>query len=156
MRLMSVSSRSDFIPANFTGTWHADLEASRMLGPTPASIVAVIVHEPPDLRIDMRISTTDGREVNVSFNARTTDVVSNTVLGGEWVSRSRWVGRELLIESDVSQPGRTTHLCDYWSMSDDGSELIMEHRGDDLAGQVTVLRRTAAIGGAIDAEPIRS
>jgi len=32
-----------------------------------------------------------------------------------------------------------------WSLSDDGQRLTMEHRGDDLDGQITVLD---PVGGA--------
>lgn len=37
---------------------------------------------------------------------------------------------------------RQIHFCDYWSLSSDGRTLTMEHRGDDLAGQITFLDRT--------------
>lgn len=32
-------------------------------------------------------------------------------------------------------------FLDYWSLSSDGQKLIMEHRGDDLAGQITFLQK---------------
>lgn len=84
----------------------------------------------------------DARVSRLTFDARTTgDPVANTVLGAEWVSRSRWVEHELLIESDVEQLGRRMHFCDYWSLSENGRRLTMEHRGDDLEGQITVLDR---------------
>jgi hypothetical protein len=64
----------------------------------------------------------------------------NHVAGAEWLSRSHWVGQELLIEAHVGHAGRQMHFCDYWSLSDDGQPLTMEHRGDDLDGQITGAR----------------
>ena len=92
----------------------------------------------------MTIITTGVPASQLAFEVRTTGSASmNTVLGAEWVSCARWIGRELLIESDVNHAGRQLHFCDYWSISDDGQRLTMEHRGDDLAGQITVFNRIA-------------
>lgn len=84
----------------------------------------------------------DGSVVHAVFCARTTgERVANTVMGSDWQTEALWVGRELMIESWVQQPNRELHFCDYWSLSSDGRTLTMEHRGDDLAGQLTILRR---------------
>jgi hypothetical protein len=130
------------IRADFTGTWRADLVASRLRGQLPGEIIASVVHSEPDLHVDMTIVAADGEPTHLAFDARSTgDPIVNTVLGGEWISRSRWVGHELLIESEVSHQGRQLRFRDYWSLSEDGRRLTMEHRDDDLAGQVTVLER---------------
>lgn len=101
-----------------------------------------LVHADPDLRVDMTIISADDATTRMRFGARATnEPIASTVLGSEWVTRSRWVGDELLIESHVSQSGRRMHFCDYWSVSNDGRRLRMEHRDDDLAGQVTILDR---------------
>lgn len=127
---------------NFSGRWKADLASSRLHGQIPGAIVVTIAHSEPELRAEMTITTTDGTPMRIAFDARTTgEPIANTVLGGEWVSRSRWIGHELLIESHVSQGGRQLHFCDYWSVSADGHRMTMEHRDDDLAGQLTVLDR---------------
>jgi hypothetical protein len=54
---------------------------------------------------------------------------------------ARWIGDELLIELFTHAADREMHLCDYWSVSPDGETLTMEHRDDDLAGQITILHR---------------
>lgn len=127
---------------NFTGRWRADLSASRLRGATPSEIVVSLTHVDPELRVDMTILAADNTTTRVGFDARTTgEAVTNIVAGSQWVSRSSWVGRELLIESHVSHSGRQMLFRDYWSLSDDGRRLTMEHRGDDLDGQVTVLDR---------------
>lgn len=41
--------------------------------------------------------------------------------------------------------GRQGHFLDYWSLSSDGQTLIMEHRGDDLAGQITFLEKMRSL-----------
>jgi len=130
--------------SDFTGTWRANLAASRLRGPAPSEITVSIRHADPDLCVVMTIISADNKSAQMTFDVRTTNEANaNTVLGTEWISRSRWVGRELLIESDVDHAGRTMHFRDYWSMSDDGQRLIMEHREDDLDGQITVLDRLA-------------
>jgi len=94
----------------------------------------------------MTIVTAGTPPSRIAFEVSATGESStNTVQGAKWVCRARWIGRELLIHSDVNHAGRSMHLCDYWSTSDDGQRLTMEHRGDDLAGQITVFDR---IGGA--------
>jgi len=59
-------------------------------------------------------------------------------------SRLQWVGNELLIESSVNFGEGQSHFLDYWSLSDDGQTLVMEHRGDDLAGQITFLEKCSS------------
>ena len=65
-------------------------------------------------------------------------------------TEARWVGQELLIESRMETKGRTLHFKDYWSISADGGTLTMAHRDDDLAGQVSVLRRHGSIKDAFE------
>ncbi len=85
----------------------------------------------------MIITKPDGTEDHLSFRSLTSgEEVVNSVSGAEMRNRCRWAGRELLIESFMKVGER------YWALSSDGRELIMEHRGDDLAGQITFLERT--------------
>ena len=55
--------------------------------------------------------------------------------------RSHWTKEVLLIESWISVGGRNCYFRDHWSLSPDGQILTMEHRDDDLAGQMTVLEK---------------
>jgi hypothetical protein len=128
--------------ADFSGTWTANLQKSKLLGPAPKAIVANIQHAGPQLTAEMVITDADGREHSLVFRGTTTgEEVSNTILGLLWRSQLRWVGRELLIESWVNQGGREMHFRDFWSLSPDGETLTMQHRDDDLAGQTTILER---------------
>ena len=92
----------------------------------------------------MVITGADGGEHSLVFRGTTTgEEVSNIILGVPWRSQLRWVGRELLIESWVNHGGREIRFRDFWSLSDDGETLTMQHRGDDLAGQTTILERAS-------------
>ena len=127
---------------DFTGEWSADLTRSRLHGPPPKEIQFAIAHSEPVLQAELRMTMVDGSVLNAVFRARTTgERVTNTVLGSEWQTEAVWVGPELMIESWVKQPNRVSHFRDYWSLSIDGRTLTMEHRDDDLAGQITILRR---------------
>ena len=68
------------------------------------------------------------------------------VYGWEMLQRravkfSRWEGAELIIESWMRAGEREMHFRDCWSRSPDAQRLTMEHRDDDLAGQLTILDR---------------
>ena len=127
---------------NLSGVWEANLEKSKLLGPAPKSISANIHHSDPDLAINMTIAMRDGTEHYLVFKGPTTGTeVVNVVNGQQWRSRMQWIGIELLIESWVDLPGRKCHFRDFWFLSNDGQSLTMEHRDDDLNGQITILER---------------
>lgn len=127
---------------DFNGVWKADLQRSKLLGPRPKAVQATIKHSGEQLAAEMLITKPDGREDRLLFSGRISgEDVTNVVQGVEMRSRLQWVGHELLIESGVNVAGRQAHFLDYWSLSSEGRTLIMEHRGDDLAGQITYLER---------------
>ena len=133
---------------NFSGIWTADLERSKLIGPRPKALLAKISHSEPQLIVEMLITKPDGGEDRLLFRGLTSgEEVVNSVQGIDVRSRSRWVGSELLIESWMKVGERRGDFRDYWSLSSDGQTLKMEHRGDDLAGQITVLERTQQPSG---------
>jgi hypothetical protein len=128
---------------NFSGVWKGNLEKSRMLGPAPKAVLVRINHAEPELVVEMVITKIDDTEDRLLFKGLTTgEEVANPMHGIEVRSCSRWVGTELLIESWMNLGGREGHFRDYWSLSSDGQTLTMEHRDDDLTGQITLLERT--------------
>lgn len=128
---------------DLSGMWTADLQKSRLLAPAPKALTVKITHTEFGLVAEMVITSPDGSERELTFRGPTTgEEMTNRVLGADWRSQLRWEGRELLIESWVNHAGREMHFRDYWSISSDGNTLTMEHRDDDLAGQVTVLRKS--------------
>ena len=108
---------------DFSGVWKANLEKSNILSARPKAMMVKIAYSDPALLVEMVITQ------------------MNLVGTLQVRSRSRWVGTELLIESWMNFGGREGHFRDYWSLSPDGGTLRMEHRDDDLAGQITVLER---------------
>ena len=101
-----------------------------------------INHSDPELLVEMVITQMNEIEDRLIFRGLTSGEEVTNLVGTLLVrSRSRWVGTELLIESWMNFGGREGHFRDYWSLSPDGGTLRMEHRDDDLAGQITVLER---------------
>lgn len=128
---------------DFSGFWRANLENSRLLRPQPQAMSASIHHADPELRVEMLLTKPDGTEVRSTSRFVTTgEEITNPVYDAGMRSRCQWVERELLVESWVSLRGRDWHTRDFWSLSEDGQTLIMEHRDGDLAGQITRLERT--------------
>lgn len=129
---------------NLTGIWKANLEKSKLLGPAPQAVTAKIRHSDADLAVAMVITMPDRTEHRLIFGGPTTgEEVLNTVNGQLWRSQIRWIGTELLIESWVDLGQRKCHFRDFWFLSDNGQSLTMEHRDDDLGGQVTLLEKTS-------------
>lgn len=127
---------------NFTGTWNANLTKSRLLGTRPKAISITIEHSDPELQEEMLVTKVDGSEDRVVFKCRTNGEQDQCLLNGRAIhGRVRWEGKELVIESWIQFGAREMHFCDFWSLSPDGQTFSMEHRGDDLAGQLTVLNR---------------
>jgi hypothetical protein len=128
---------------DFSGVWTANLENSILLRPKPKAMSASIHHTDPELRVEMVLTKPDGTEVRTTSRFLTTgEEASNPLYGTGMRSRCQWMDRELLVESWVTLRGRDWHSRDFWSLSEDGQTLIMEHRDDDLAGQIARLERT--------------
>ena len=127
---------------NLTGIWKASLEKSKLLGPAPKSTAVKIRHKDPDLLVAMMITMPDGIEHRIEFKGPTNGAeILNLVNGQQWRSRMQWVGDELMIESWVEIGERDLLFRDFWFLSKDGQSLTMEHRDDDLRGQITFLDR---------------
>ena len=127
---------------DISGLWRANLANSTILGPIPRAMSATIYHAEPELRVEMVLTRPDETVVRMTSRFLTTgEEVSNPIYGTPMRSRSQWVERELLIESRFTLKGKEWHTRDFWSLSEDGQTLIMEHRDDDLAGQIARLER---------------
>lgn len=128
--------------ANFSGTWSADLSKSRFLGAQPRSVTVRIEHAEPRLSAEILVTKQDETEDRVAFECATNGEHGRSVLNGKPVRGSaRWEGQELVIESWMQLGARQLHFCDFWSLSPDCQTLTMEHRNDDLAGQLTILSK---------------
>ena len=128
---------------NFSGLWQLNLEKSRIPGLAVRAIGMKIEHAEPDFVQAVKALHESG-EVSLGRLAGNTSgtLFINKVRNLDMVSTATWVGEELVIDSHVDTGGsRPMHFRDYWSLSDDGNKLRMEHRDDDIAGQLSVLER---------------
>jgi catechol 2,3-dioxygenase-like lactoylglutathione lyase family enzyme len=103
-----------------------------------------IEHSDSQLVEEITLTKPDGTEDRLVFQCVINGQKTTNLLNGMEVSGcSRWEGDELIIESWIKSGQRERYFCDCWSLSADGRNLTMEHRNDDLAGQIVVLERTA-------------
>jgi hypothetical protein len=122
---------------NFSGRWRINSALSHFPGAAPQSMTVEIEHREPHLSQSV-VSTTDAGEERVTFFFRTDGEPSvNLMRGVEVQTRAHWDGGELIIESEMKTAARDFRFRDCWSIAADG-KLVMEHRGDDLAGQRAV------------------
>jgi hypothetical protein len=126
---------------NFTGIWKLNLEKSTIRGPQPKQVLMNIEHHDPILIQQVLLTDANGAEQRQVFTCRIGTEVKNSVGGLELRSGSQWNGQELVIESRMNARGREFYFKDHWSLSEGGRILTMEHRDDDLAGQISVLEK---------------
>jgi hypothetical protein len=113
-----------------------------MLGRPFTRMIAKIVHREPTLAQTVVVIDANGGIQRLKFEFLTSGEESvNGVGAGQMRTRASWEGEELLIESWLAVGKHTSHFRDYWLLSNAGDTLTMEHRDDDLAGQVAVLER---------------
>jgi len=113
-----------------------------MVGRPVTRMLAKIDHREPVLeQTVLVIAANGGRQLlKVEFLTSGEESV-NRVGAGQMRTRTSWEGEELLIESWLAAGEHSSHFRDYWRLSASGDTLTMEHRDDDLAGQVAVLTR---------------
>lgn len=127
---------------NFTGSWKANLAKSRFLSPAPKGVVVEIEHSETHVREEIIVLKHDGLEERVLFTCSTDGDEGHSTLNGHAIrGNACWVGNELVIESWMRFGDRELHFRDCWSLTENGRTLVMEHRDDALAGQLTVLER---------------
>lgn len=107
----------------------------------PAQILVTIEHREPILDQETLVTYENGEEQRLAFRYETGSDTINHL--GDAVARTRaqWQDTELVIHSWLEAAGRELHLKDYWSISEDGKVLTMEHRDDSLAGQIVMYER---------------
>jgi hypothetical protein len=127
---------------DFTGTWKANLDKSKLLGSQPIALTMRITHSQTELHQEIEVTRPEGNQDRMTFTCWTNGEQEKSSLNGSPIRGSAtWQGNELLIESWLKLGSGELHFRDFWFLSDDRETLIMEHREDDLAGQRTVLER---------------
>jgi hypothetical protein len=137
--MTSTQSRSDF-----SGVWELNFEKSSLRGPAPERILMKIDHKEPRLVQEIFVTIAGGKEQRMTFNLEIGAETTNPMGGATARNHAWWQEQELVIESKVSLSGREAYFKDHWSLSEDGQTLTMEHRDDDLAGQIAVLEKRSS------------
>jgi len=84
----------------------------------------------------------EGGEERAVLSCSTDGSDGQSTLNGQPIrGKAGWVGNELVIESWMRSGDRELCFRDCWSLTENGRTLVMEHRDDALAGQITVLER---------------
>ena len=128
--LAAVSALAQDAKPNFSGTWNMDLSKSDF-GPVPApdSLVAVIEHKEPSVKITTTQKGQQGEIVNERI--LTTDGKENTnkmrMMGGEQEikSTSKWNGKKLTTAFKLDVQGAPVEFNDAWELSDDGKVMTI-------------------------------
>jgi hypothetical protein len=134
--MTSAQSRPDF-----SGEWELNFKKSSLRGPVPERILMKIGHKEPRLVQEILVTIAGGKEQRMAFTLEIGAETTNPMGGGMARNHALWQEQELVIESRVSLSGREAYFKDHWSLSEDGQTLTMEHRDDDLAGQIAMLEK---------------
>ena len=129
--LMSESAWAQNATPDFTGKWNLDIAKSDFGPmPTPESVVHVIEHKEPNIKIvttqksaqgeitNERMLTTDGKE-NVNKMRVGPDSEQ------EVKSTSKWNGKALATSFKLDVQGAAFDFNDSWTLSDDGKVLTI-------------------------------
>jgi hypothetical protein len=128
---------------DFTGEWEMNFEKSILRFSPPKRILMKIEHREPRLIQEIVVTNTGGTEQRTTFTYETGAETINSIGPSTARTRTRWEGMELVIESRMQTSSREVYFQDHWSLSHDGRTLTMAHRDDDLAGQISVLEKSA-------------
>ncbi|MEI9933046.1 MAG: hypothetical protein WDM89_21575 [Rhizomicrobium sp.] len=127
---------------DFNGLWRLDVSRSLLPNTDIVAMSVKIEHSDPKFLQTIKTLQSDGKvTLNHFAGVSTNEEFSNSIHGRSVRSTAKWRGKELVIDSYVETGANAIHLRDHWFLSDDGAELHMEHRDDDLAGQLAVLKR---------------
>lgn len=129
--LVSASAWAQDATPNFTGKWTIDLAKSDFGPmPPPESVVHVIEHNEPNIKIVTTQKGAQGETTNE--RALTTDGKENVNkmrMGGaeqqEVKSTSKWNGKTFATAFKLDMQGNAFDVNDSWKLSDDGKVLTV-------------------------------
>ena len=128
--LLPVSAWLQDTKPNLTGKWSLDIAKSEFGPiPPPESMVAVIEHQEPNVRITTTQKSPDGEIVN--SRSLTTDGKPNTnklkTMGGEVEVKSTtsWDGKKLRTSFTLEVAGGAIDVAEALELSEDGKSLIL-------------------------------
>jgi len=129
--LLSASAWAQDAKPNFTGKWNLDVAKSDF-GPMPPpdSVVHVIEHKEPNLKVVTTTKSAQGEITNErSLTTDGKENVNKMRMGpdGEQqvTSTSKWNGKALATSFKLSAQGTDFDINDSWTLSDDGKVLTI-------------------------------
>jgi hypothetical protein len=128
--LLAAPAVSQSAKPDFSGTWTLDVAKSDF-GPAPApkSIVHLVEHKEPSLKISSTQVTEQGETTNVRNISTDGKENTNTMraMGVEQdvKSTTKWDGTKLVTAAKVDFQGMTTDILDSWELSSDGQSLTL-------------------------------
>ncbi len=127
---LAVAARAQDAKPNFSGTWRLDIAKSDFgAAPAPESIVHVIEHKEPNVKLTTTQKNAQGELTNE--RALTTDGQENTnkmrTTAGdtEAKSTSKWDGKKLGTAMHFDVQGVTININDTWELSADAKVLTI-------------------------------
>jgi hypothetical protein len=128
--------------SNFTGTWTLDIAKSDFGGaPPPESMVMVVEHKDPTIRIKSTQKSSEGEVVNdrtltIDGKPSTNKI---TMMGGEQqsiTSTSKWDGAKFVTTYPITVEGNTINFVDTWSV--EGTVLNIARQIQTPEGVITI------------------
>jgi len=128
--LVGIPASAQDARPDLSGTWNIDLVKSDFGPmPPPESIVQVIVHKDPALRVSSTVKNQTGtisNERNLTTDGKENTYTLKNPAGEQAVkSTSTWSGAKLLTTMKVDAQGVTIDINDAWELSADGKVLTM-------------------------------
>jgi hypothetical protein len=140
--LLATPSWAQDAQPSFTGKWTLDLTKSDF-GPTPPpdSIVSVIEHNEPNLKITTTQKTAQGEFVNertITTDGKPNTNKVRTAMGEQDVtSTTKWNGKMLTTNYKLDMQGMSLDITDAWELSADGKVLTMNRNISTPQGDFT-------------------
>ena len=128
--LMAVPALAQDAKPDLSGTWSLDIAKSEFGGaPAPDSIVHVIEHKDPNLKITTTQKSAQGELTNtrnVTSDGKENVNKMRTMVGEQDVhSTSSWSGRKLMTALKLDIQGNPIDIAEAWELSDDGKVLTV-------------------------------
>ena len=140
--LLAAPAVSQTAKPDFSGTWTLDVGKSDFgQAPPPQSLVHVVEHKEPALKISSTQVTEQGDVTNV--RSITTDGKENTntmrAMGTEQEIKSNtaWDGNKLVTNLKVAFQGMSADIVDAWDLSADGKVLTISRQFKTTQGDFT-------------------
>jgi hypothetical protein len=128
---------------NFTGKWSLDAAKSDFgQMPAPDSIVHVIEHKEPNIKITTTQKSQQGETTNernlTTDGKETTSKIAMMGTPQDVKTTAKWDGQKLALTATFDAQGTAIELNDSWALSDEGKVLTIVRVAKTPQGDFTV------------------